>query len=110
LNQERGLQFRAGVDYFNLIAGEQTSIMSFVQNLSEYAQLTAACQAAQFLDNIANTNSIGGQAVVGAMREARNTSCLESAGFFGANRIPADPVVAPSVAVLPVPNAGRDSF
>jgi hypothetical protein len=110
LNQERGLQFRAGVDYFNLIAGEQTSIMSFVQNLSEYAQLTAACQAAQFLDNIANTNSIGGQAVVAAMREARNTGCLESAGLFGANQVPADPVVAPSVAVLPVPNAGRDSF
>jgi hypothetical protein len=108
LNRERGLQTRAGIDYFELIAGEQTSIMSFVQNLSEYAQLTAACQAAQFLDNIADTSEIGGQAIVGAMREARNTDCLESAGLFGANQIPADPVVAPTSAVLPVPNEGRD--
>jgi hypothetical protein len=102
------LQIRAGIDYFNLIAGEQTSVMSFVQNLTAYAQLTAACQAAQVLENIANTATIGGQAIVGAMREARTADCLQNAGVFGATQVPAAPVVTPSPAVRPVPNAPSD--
>jgi len=108
LNTEKGLQIRAGIDYFNLIAGEQTSVMSFVQNLTEYAQLTAACQAAQVIENISDTTTVGGQATVGAMREARTASCLQNAGVFGATQVPASPVVTPSPAVRPVPNAPSD--
>jgi hypothetical protein len=108
LNTEKGLQIRAGLDYFNLIAGEQTSVMSFVQNLTEYAQLTAACQAAQVIENISDTTTVGGQATVGAMREARTASCLQNAGVFGATQVPASPVVTPSPAVRPVPNAPSD--
>jgi len=103
LNKELSLQIRAGLDYFELLPGDQLSAMSFVQSLPEYAELTAAGQAAEFLEEIADTSSVGGQALIGSMREARNSDCLESAGLFGANQIPADPVVEPTPVVLPTP-------
>lgn len=103
LNTQRGYQKSAGVDYFNLQAGEQTSIYGFAQNLSQYAQLTAAGDACEFLENIADTTTLTGQAIVGAMREGRNTPQLADAGLLTtANQIPADPVVRPIPAVVPV--------
>lgn len=102
MNTQRGYQNSAGVDYFNLQAGEQSSIYGFAQNLSQYAQLTAAGDACEFLENIADTTTLTGQAIVGAMREGRNTIRLSNVGLLTtANQIPADPVVRPIPAVLP---------
>lgn len=102
MNKQRGYQTAAGVDYFNLQSGEQVSIYGFAQNISQYAQLTAAGDACEFLENIADTTTLTGQAIVGAMREGRNTVRLSNAGLLTtANQIPADPVVRPIPAVLP---------
>lgn len=103
LNTEKGYQIEAGVDYFNLLAGEKGSIYSFGQNLTQYAEQTAAGNACEFLQNIADTTVLGGQAIVGAMREARNTPILANASLLTtANQIPVDPPVAPIPAVTPV--------
>lgn len=102
LNTQRGYQNSAGVDYFNLQASEQVSIYGFTQNLSQYAQLTATGDACEFLEHIADTTTLTGQAIVGAMREGRNTLRLADAGLLTtANQIPADPVVRPIPAVVP---------
>jgi hypothetical protein len=102
LNRERGYQIAAGVDYFNLQANEKSSIYSFVQLLPQYAEKTAANDAAEFLADIANTSTLGGQAIVGAMREARNQARLNAAGIATYNQIPIDPPLLPIPAVLPV--------
>ena len=102
LSSEKALQTRAGIDYFNLLAGEQQSVMAFVQNLPSYAMMTDTCQAAEFLESIADTTIIGGQAIIGAMREARNQESYQASGLFAANHIPADPPITPSPAVVPV--------
>jgi len=102
LSSEKALQTRAGINYFGLQAGEQPSVMAFVQNLPTYAAMTDACQAAQFLENVADTTIIGGQAIIGAMREARNQTSYQASGLFTANNIPADPPIIPSPAVVPV--------
>lgn len=103
MNKQRGYQNAAGVDYFNFQTGEQVSVYGFAQNLSQYAQLTAAGDACEFLENISDTTTLTGQAIVGAMREARNTQRLSSGGFLTtANQIPADPVVRPIPEVVPV--------
>jgi hypothetical protein len=102
LSSEKALQTRAGINYFSLLAGEQQSVMAFVQNLPTYAAMTDACQAAQFLESIADTTIIGGQAIIGAMREARNQDSYQASGLFAANHIPADPPITPSPAVVPV--------
>lgn len=102
LSDEKALQIRAGINYFDSTAGEQTSTMAFVQNLPAYAQLTAAGEAAEFLESIADTSIIGGQAIIGAMREARNRTLIESSNLFMANNVPSDPEITPTPVIVPV--------
>lgn len=102
LSNEKDFQLRAGIDYFDTITGEQMSTMAFVQNLPAYAQLTAACEAAEFLETIADTSIVGGQAIIGAMREARNRTLIESSNLFMANNVPSDPPLVPTPVVVPV--------
>jgi hypothetical protein len=92
----------AGIDYFNLQPGDKNSVYGFVQNLSQYGLLTANHDAAEFLDNLADTNILGGQAIVGAMREGRNQAQLEANGIYNANQVPSDAEVEPIPVVLPV--------
>ena len=102
LSDEKALQIRAGINYFDLPAGEQVSGMAFVQNLAGYAQLTADCEAAEFLEQIADTSIVGGQAIVGAMREARNKQYIQDSNLFMFNNVPLDPPLVPIPVVVPV--------
>jgi hypothetical protein len=91
----------AGIDYFNLQPGDKNSVYAFVQNLSQYALITANGDAANFLENVADTTVLGGQAIVGAMREGRNNTSLAAANLYSANKIPSNPRVAPIPAIFP---------
>lgn len=103
LNKQKGYQNQAGLDYFNLQAADKNSVYSLVQNLLQYAQITTAQDACEFLQNIADTTTLGGQAIDGAMREARNTVRLSESGLLTtANQIPSDPPVLPIPAIVPV--------
>ena len=93
---------QAGVDYFLLQPGDTSSTKSFVQNLSYYGQLTAEGDAAEFLENLADTTTLGGQAIIGAMREGRNQARLNASGLYNNTQIPSDAVVAPIPVILPV--------
>lgn len=102
LNIEKGYQTKAGVDYFNLQAGEQSSTMAFVQQLPYFGIQTDAGGPAYFITQIADTTVLGGQAIIGVMREAQNQQRLNAAGI-GVNYLPsAVPAVAPVPAVTPV--------
>jgi hypothetical protein len=102
ISDEKALQIRAGINYFDLPTGEQTSVMAFVQNLAGYAQLTADCEAAEFLEQIADTSIVGGQALIGAMREARNKQYIQESNLFMFNNVPLDPPLVPIPVVVPV--------
>ena len=93
---------QAGVDYFLLQSGDTSSTKSFVQNLSYYGQLTAEGDAAEFLENLADIATLGGQAIVGAMREGRNQARLNVSGLYNTTQIPSDAVVAPIPVISPV--------
>jgi len=93
---------QAGINYFLLQPGDKNSVYSFVQNLSYYGLLTAAGDAAEFLENIADTTTLGGQAIVGVMREGRNNARLSAAGLYNTNQIPSNPEIAPIPVVTPV--------
>ena len=92
----------AGTDYFNLQPGITTNVYSFVQNLPGYGLLTANGDAAEFLENIADTTTLGGQAIVGVMREGRNDVRLGVASLYNTNQIPSDPEIAPVPVIEPV--------
>ena len=97
LSTEKTYQTSAGIDYTNLQASEKVSTMSFVQQLPIYGTQTSSCGPAYFLEQVANTSIIGGQAIVGALREGQNNQVLNAAGL-GINTTP-----APQLAVTPVP-------
>jgi hypothetical protein len=71
--------------------------MSFVQNLPQYGNQTDACGPAAFLNSLANTITLAGQAIVGAMREGKNNQCL------GEARLNVDTTPSATLAVTPVP-------
>ena len=93
---------QGSIDYFNLQAGDKNSIYSFSQNLPYYGLLTAAGDASEFLENVADTTVLGGQAIVGAMREGRNNARLGTARMYNTNQVPSTPEVAPIPVVVPV--------
>ena len=92
----------AGIDYFLLIPGDKNSVYAFVQNLPVYGRLTANGDAAEFLEALSDTATLGGQAVIGAMREGRNQERLNASGLYNTTQIPSNPEVDPIPVILPV--------
>lgn len=91
----------AGIDYFLLQPGDNNSVYSFVQNLPYYGLLTASGDAAEFLEDLADTTTLGGQAIIGVMREGRNNTRLSAGGLYNTNQIPSDPIIDPIPVILP---------
>ena len=102
LSQEKIYQTSAGIDYANLQAGENNSIYALVQQLPTYGLDTAAGGAAQFLTEVADTTIIGGQAIVGSMRQGQNQVRLSDAQLGQDIAPSSNPAVEPVPAVTPV--------
>lgn len=102
LNLEKGYQTAGSIDYFVLIAGDKLSTQSFVQQLPLYGNQVDAGGPAEFLTQVADTAIIGGQAIVGCLREGQNQTRLSQARI-GQNYTPStEPEVTPVPAVTPV--------
>jgi hypothetical protein len=69
---------QTSVDFGNVITN--TNPIGLVSGLSTWALDIADGGAAQYFESIANTASIGGQAVISTMRESRNQSLLQGIG------------------------------
>ena len=104
LNLELGYQTKAGIDYFLLQPGEQTSVYAFVQSLSQYGRQCQTCGPNQFLQEIADTTSLGGQALVGSLREGENQMQLAKSSLANPENTlpPGTPPIEPECAVTPV--------
>jgi hypothetical protein len=81
-------QAKASINYATLTAGAQLPITAFIPSLGDLGKQTQQGMAAQFLESIANTANQYGQAMVGALREGRNTSGLNSIGLTPTNGVP----------------------
>lgn len=81
-------QARAGIDYDGSVADNQIGVLSFVASLSQYGQNSSPGSAAEFLNTVANTALLAGQAIVGALREGSNDRALNSVGIVPNNRVP----------------------
>lgn len=103
LSSEKSYQTAASIDYFNLQAGENATVYGFVQMLPSYGQDTTQCGANEFLTAVANTSTLGGEAIVASMREGINQARLGAINTpIVANQIPSDPPLVPIPAVNPV--------
>jgi hypothetical protein len=97
---ESVFQTKASIDYATLTAGAQLPITAFIPALAGYGKETQEGMAAQFLESIANTANQSGQAMVGALREGRNTAGLDSIGLKSDNGVPQQPASVPPQATL----------
>lgn len=64
------------------------TLYSFVDSIENMAQDTAPHMAAQTLEAIADFSNVGGQSLVGMMRQSRNQARLDAAGISIENNIP----------------------
>jgi hypothetical protein len=82
-------QARAGVNYNDGAESDnQTNVLSFVSSLLQYGQNNSPGGTAEFLNTVADTAVISGQAIVGALREGRNNRALNNVGVTANNQVP----------------------
>jgi hypothetical protein len=81
-----------------LIPNQRTAILGFVQNLPESGRDTMVDGTAVYLEQVANKSTIGGQAIVGALRQGQNQAVLGAAGI-------GTDIVIPATLQQPAPEA-----
>lgn len=90
---------RAGVDWTQITVSE-LSTLAFISNIGNLGLDTQQGMSAQVFEGLANTSNAYGQALVGAMREGRNTAGITAAGIAIDNAIPSVPAAIPPQAPL----------
>jgi hypothetical protein len=97
---EAAFQTKASINYTTMLAGAELPITAFIPSLAGYGQETQQGMAAQFLEGIANTANQYGQAMVGALREGRNTAGVNAVNLKIDNAVPSLPNAVPPQATL----------
>jgi hypothetical protein len=97
---EKTFQTKASIDYATLTAGAQLPITAFIPALAGYGKETQTGMAAEFLEAIANIANESGQAMIGALREGRNTAGIDAVGLKIDNSVPSQPNAVPPQATL----------
>jgi hypothetical protein len=93
---ESTTQGQADIVYANLSAGFQVN--SLASDIGQYGLDTNIGGAAWFFESVANTSTLGGQAIISSMREARNQVRLQNAGI-GTDIIVDDTAVTPQISI-----------
>lgn len=93
-------QTLAAIDIANLTTNDRGPVMTFVQSLPTYGPDTEENGPVWFLESVANTSTLGGQAIIGCLREGRNIILLNSTGIGQDTAIPSTPSTVPPTANL----------
>lgn len=89
--QEKNLQAKAQIDFANLIADNNPTVYSLINNLPSYGRQTEPGGMAQFWSGVADISTFTGQAVVAVLREGVNSAALNSAGIQTNAVVPSTP-------------------
>jgi len=93
-------QGKAAINFADLTAGDQISVLALITNIPNLGTEVAVGQAAQFFEEIVDISSASGQAIIGAMREGRNRVQLNNVGINGYNIVPDTAETPPPTANL----------
>lgn len=88
-------QTRANINWGDFLSNSQTSLMAFVNSIGNYGLDTTQGGASAMLDNMADQTTLGGQALIAALREARNVVNLGNASIQTATQVSPDPATTP---------------
>lgn len=97
---ENEFQAQIKLVWADFTANDRNSIYGFIFNLPNYGLQTEVGGMFQFLENIADLTTQGGQAIVGCLRDGQNKVVLGNAGIYTNANIPADPIPPPPEAQL----------
>ena len=100
LERVRYNQSLSNLVWADLQANDQLSMLGFVQSLMSIGSDTTEGGAAQLLEGIADLTILGGQAVIGALREGRNLDLLSGTGVHTATQVSEESAEPPPQAVL----------
>jgi len=90
----------ATIDIAELNTEDRSPVMSFVETLPTYGVNKEQNGPAYFLEQVADLTTLGGQAIVGCLREGQNLAVLNSVGVGVDTNIPSEPSLPNPVANL----------
>ena len=88
---EHNNQILAGINIANLNTNGTGPVMSFVESLPTYGVNREQNGPTWFLEQVADITTLGGQAIVGCLREGQNLAVLSTAGIGVDTAIPSTP-------------------
>ena len=81
----------ATIDIAELNTEDRSPVMSFVETLPTYGVNKEQNGTAYFLEQVADLTTLGGQAIVGCLREGQNLAVLNNIGIGVDTNIPSEP-------------------
>ena len=93
-------QSRASLQMYALIPSDKMSVLALTTSLNGIGNETQEGMGAQFFEDIADTTLLSGQAIIGALREGRNDTSLNSQALGHDNAVPSTPATLPPQATL----------
>jgi hypothetical protein len=92
--REKLIRIKMDLD-LDVVQSQDNNAIQLASNLPSYALDTTAGGTSELLERVMNFSSTGGQAAVGAMREARNLDKLATANIQVDAPIPSTPPANP---------------
>lgn len=90
----------ASINLSQLPATAQLPVTAFIAGLDQQGTDTEVGMSAQYLQSVANTATQSGQALIGCLRESRNSAALDAARIGRDNDVPDQPTTPPPQANL----------
>ena len=98
----------ATINIAELTTDDRSPVMSFVESLPEYGVNKEENGPTWFLEQVADLNTLGGQAIVACLREGQNLAVLNNVGIGVDTSIPSEPSSPNPVANL-IPSTYTES-
>lgn len=95
LAKEFELQELAGLVFDDLIANEKTSVNSLIYSLPAYGLDTEVGGTSDFIAQVTDSTTQGGQAILATLREGRNQAVLDESGVGTNSQVPPAPQTIP---------------
>jgi len=97
---EQTLQALIPIPWSDLTADDRNSLYGLIYGLPDYGLQNQEGGTGWQLEQMAAISTLGGEAIIGSLREGRNQAVLNNAGIYTNNKIPGDPVPPPPPAEL----------
>jgi len=101
-------QVLAGITISELLTDARDPLLAFVQMLPNYGLDIIENGASWYLEQVSDLTVIGGEAIVGCLRQGRNTVVMQTVGVGFDTEIPSEPTQTPTKATF-IPSTYTES-